>query len=330
VKETKRPPLKEAKQPSLKEAKLPPSLGTAWLNNVSDVQSLLTVSYWKRRHIGELGKKAATGKCSSGGVLTLEDVWTTISSSRFNALLAREAKQDPRRLIFYKGWDVTNATKAADSFRDLSIELKNAKGSWEKSDAEIDEYLEQKAISSKDSPEARIAAYLKTAHNLIYLGGHIGDKEQAETYARKLGEERGCLLTLTLKPGAHRVLFSPEHMAPSGKGHTRWMAGLMFHHFGRCRLATANEGALAGYLGVKSERHGAADGGKSGVPLENGSLGFCVSAQKLADPDEKEVDEAAPSRLLFQALLESVTVSRLDQDTLLHLAGDWYQKGTLE
>lgn len=89
------------------------------------------------------------------------------------------------------------------------------------------------------------------------LSGHLGDEEQAAKYYKDDGKQ--TMLKITLKPGAHDLLFSPEYMAlsPSGTQH-RPMAELSnMEGRGKFPLTkSSGEGILPGYIGVKAEEGG--------------------------------------------------------------------------
>lgn len=80
---------------------------------------------------------------------------------------------------------------------------------------------------------------------------HLGDEEQARTYLST--EEGNVLMKFVLKPGAHELLFHPDHMAVIGESQGRTPQFLRDIHGGMPQ-AKKGEGKLDGYIGIKQEK----------------------------------------------------------------------------
>ncbi|MFJ5804431.1 eCIS core domain-containing protein [Streptomyces decoyicus] len=85
---------------------------------------------------------------------------------------------------------------------------------------------------------------------ILPIGHHLGDEEQARTYYKKPATQ--VLMKFTLKPGAHELLFHPDHMAVSGESKGRTPQSLRNLHGGMPQ-AKKGEGMLEGYVGIKQE-----------------------------------------------------------------------------
>ncbi|MGW4518922.1 hypothetical protein ACWEO4_45220 [Streptomyces sp. NPDC004393] len=85
---------------------------------------------------------------------------------------------------------------------------------------------------------------------ILPIGHHLGDEEQARTYYRNPATQ--VLMKFTLKPGAHELLFHPDHMAVSGESKGRTPQSLRNLHGGMPQ-AKNGEGMLEGYVGIKQE-----------------------------------------------------------------------------
>ncbi|MFI8202337.1 DUF4157 domain-containing protein [Streptomyces sp. NPDC085937] len=121
----------------------------------------------------------------------------------------------------------------------------------------------------------------------LTIGAHLGDQGQADGYYDMEGESYVVQLRFTLKPGAHELLFSPEYMA-LGPGYKNDLIRKANKSGGTYQNATANEGTLGGYIGVKAEDR------------EPYSLGIAQGN------NGKNGRELGPSQLLFQLFVEKV------------------------
>ena len=151
------------------------------------------------------------------------------------------------------------------------------------------EYVEKDGGSASD---------FKAKHKGMTIGAHLGDLGQAEAYHAMRGEAYHVLLKFTLKPGAHELLFNPEYMALGPTYKTELIReatkGKNYQN------SSENEGALPGYIGVKSE--------------ENEP--FSVAIAQGAN-NNKKGREVGPSQLLFQLFIEDVNVVKNTSGTLL-------------
>ncbi|MFJ3756464.1 hypothetical protein [Streptomyces sp. NPDC090080] len=127
----------------------------------------------------------------------------------------------------------------------------------------------------------------KQRHTGLTIGSHLGGRRQAEFYHRTGGTNYEVLLQFKLKPNAHKILFRPEFMA-LGPGYASEL--IRKSHPGSYQAANRNEGTLPGYIGFKSENHGAFS-----LSIAQGTL-------------TKGIRLAGPSQLLFQLLVDTVTV----------------------
>ena len=109
---------------------------------------------------------------------------------------------------------------------------------------------------------------------IIPIRGHLGNREQAETYLNnnKTMEEAETeekaeednrpknLVEFTLKPGVHKILFTPNYMAVQNTGKLT----AVINEVAKARdkdtvgfpAASLNEGGLKGFIGLKSEKAG--------------------------------------------------------------------------
>ncbi|NDZ78956.1 DUF4157 domain-containing protein [Streptomyces sp. SID10853] len=139
-------------------------------------------------------------------------------------------------------------------------------------------YVEQGGGTAKE---------FKTQHKGMTIGAHLGDQEQADYYHDLAGDSYQVQLKFTLKPGAHELLFTSDHMA-LGPGHKTELIHKAMG--GEHQAATGNEGTLPGYVGMKAEKN------------EPYSLAIAQGAKN------KNGREAGPSQLLFQLFVQDVSL----------------------
>ncbi|MFF7580977.1 hypothetical protein ACFZBE_39405 [Streptomyces sp. NPDC008061] len=148
------------------------------------------------------------------------------------------------------------------------------------------------------------AKEFKSNYTGLTVGAHFGGRSQVEMYHSSQGRSYLAMLKFTLKPGAHKILFTPQIMA-LGPGYA---SELIRKAGGDYKAASQHKGSLPGYIGLKAEQHGAF----SLAIAQGSSLG---SARVVG-----------PSQLLFQLLVESISVVSNKSDTPLpgepSLAGD--------
>ncbi|MFF4428463.1 DUF4157 domain-containing protein [Streptomyces sp. NPDC001513] len=131
----------------------------------------------------------------------------------------------------------------------------------------------------------------------LTIGAHLGDQGQADGYYDTQGAPYAVQLKFTLKPGAHELLFNQDHMA-LGPGYKNDLIRKANEGGGAYKNASANEGTLGGYVGVKAE------------DKEPYSLGIAQGA------NGKNGRELGASQLLFQMFVENVELvkNRSGQD----------------
>lgn len=116
---------------------------------------------------------------------------------------------------------------------------------------------------------------------IIPIGAHLGDEGQASGYGGRPGE---TVVKITLKPGAHKVLFDPNYIAVQAKGNpTAVINQVVKGQNGGQGPARASdgEGAKPGWIGLKSE--------------SDGQFSFSLG-------------KGDPSRLLFQQFVGTVEI----------------------
>lgn len=120
---------------------------------------------------------------------------------------------------------------------------------------------------------------------------HLGDEEQARTYHHK----SNALMKFILKPGAHELLFHPDHMAVFGDSNGRTPQSLRAIHGGMPE-GKKGEGKLEGYVGLKQEKPRVYDKDEQGNQvLKEGRGDFSLS-----------LGENKWSRLLFQLFVQDI------------------------
>ena len=124
------------------------------------------------------------------------------------------------------------------------------------------------------------------------LGIHVGDQQHADAYHDMKGDGFPVQLKLTLKPGAHELLFDSQHMALGGGYDSELIRKAKGGQF---KNASANEGTLPGYIGLKSEEK------------DPFSLGIAQNKKKKGD--------STASQLLFQLFVEKVSVEKNKTET---------------
>ncbi|CAL9430248.1 hypothetical protein [Streptomyces sp. enrichment culture] len=146
--------------------------------------------------------------------------------------------------------------------------------------------------ASRDALTAYIAGGAGTAKDFrqqkftgLTIGAHLGDQGQADAYYDMKGDSYTVQLKFILKPGAHELLFHPDHMA-LGPGYKNELIRQANQKEGTYQNATKNEGTLGGYIGVKAE-----DREPCSIGIAQGSASGSVR-------------DLGPSQLLFQLFVE--------------------------
>ncbi|MFI0977399.1 DUF4157 domain-containing protein [Streptomyces sp. NPDC021093] len=261
-------------------------------DNPENPQNLMSVEHWERRaglrnsdgsstkqqsqaaadlltgkgqQAKPKGAKGAKGAKPKGRKRSMNEIIQTVGPALLQQLAQDSAKKSGRLELF-------RAMQAEEADNILAYW-----GTGTKS-AAVEEYVSAGGGTSDE---------FKGTHEVMNLGSHLGDREQADSYHAQQGPAYSVLLKFTLKPGAHELLFHPDHMALG----TSYAGKLIDRATGEdYEQAAGGEGMLPGYVGVKSEKRGP----------------FSLSIAQ--DPKTKD---ASPSQLLFQLFVESVSeVSR--------------------
>lgn len=142
--------------------------------------------------------------------------------------------------------------------------------------------------TKKTAPPGR-----KPRDGVLPVVNHLGDEEQARTYLNK--KQDNVLMKFVLKPGAHELLFHPDHMAVHGDSKGRTSQHLRDIHGGMPE-AKDGEGKLGGYIGLKQESRRVYEQDKQGrTVLKEGRGDFSLS-----------LGQSKWSRLLFQLFVEDI------------------------
>ncbi|MFD1277755.1 hypothetical protein ACFQ51_54865 [Streptomyces kaempferi] len=178
--------------------------------------------------------------------------------------------------------------RSLDLYRAMSFEeAQNVLGYWNSpARALAEQYVQTGRGTAKE---------FKQQYQGMTLGAHLAGLEQASVYHSMDSAGYQVLLKFTLKPGAHTVMFDPQFMA-LGPG---YHAELLRRAGGDYQAASQHEGTLPGYIGMKAERHGA----------------FSLTLAQGAHT--KGTRSVGPSQLLFQLMVETVTLVSNTSDYLL-------------
>lgn len=199
-------------------------------------QELLTNKYWQNQHINATSSKLANGVQTNGKYWAnatvktpARNLNTMYSEVGPNLLQTLSNQPDDGNLRLYRGMKTAEADKIMD---------------WRSRKDEAERIL-------SNPPTGYSATQFKNDNYIMPVSGHLGGYEQAQNYT-KLSDT--TMMEFKLKSGAHHQLFSPESMAlaPTGRGAGRALNEL----HGPFPKASANEGALGGYVGLKPEQHG--------------------------------------------------------------------------
>ncbi|MFF8784021.1 DUF4157 domain-containing protein [Streptomyces sp. NPDC015125] len=249
-------------------------------DNPANPQNVMTTEHWERQAgimgaDGKATKETATAKVSltnaakknkkakAGKGRTMDEIVKTVGPD-----LLRQLQGKPE------------TAGKLDLYRSMSLE--EAMGIMEywgsPAQAAALKYVADGDGSAKE---------FKTDHKGMTIGAHLGDRAQADAYHNMGGEAYQVMLKFTLKPGAHELLFHPQHMALGPSYNSELIRKA---HGGDYQNANANEGALPGYIGVKAE--------------ENEPFSMAVAQGAKS----KKGREAGPSQLLFQLFIADVSI----------------------
>lgn len=242
-------------------------------------QELLTDTYWEdKAGVGGKDKKSATAKnqlmteakkkakgFKAGKVRRIDDIITAVGP-RLLAELAKKPETSGR-MELYRSMSYEEAYSALTYWGDQASR-----------DA-LTAYIAGGAGTAKDFRQQKFTG--------LTIGAHLGDQGQADAYYDMKGDSYAVQLKFILKPGAHELLFHPDHMA-LGPGYKNELIRQANQKEGTYQNATKNEGTLGGYIGVKAEDR------------EPYSIGI---AQGSANGSVRDL---GPSQLLFQLFVEKV------------------------
>jgi hypothetical protein len=169
------------------------------------------------------------------------------------------------------------------AFRGMGRAEANSIMAWTGQKDEIEAFVRNGGATVEGGPEldgAPLSRHLKSGNRIIPIGAHIGGLDQAKTYDK--GDDP-VIMEFKLKPGADELLFNHQYMALAreGSGATSSLATIAKRDGNYYQKATANEGNLPGYIGMKNEARG----------------DFSLS-----------VGGNEPTKLLFQLFIESVSL----------------------
>lgn len=105
------------------------------------------------------------------------------------------------------------------------------------------------AVQFNESIKQKVAERELNEPVIMPIMSHLGDFDQAKRY-------KGVMLKITLKPGAERVMFHPDYMAVGPNGTHHQGIALSQGDTNYFPKADRSEGALGGYIGIKSEDKG--------------------------------------------------------------------------
>ncbi|SFY46624.1 hypothetical protein SAMN03159408_07166, partial [Burkholderia sp. NFPP32] len=172
------------------------------------------------------------------------------------ASAGREVGPGYQPLVLYRGMKRTefealqkwNKKRAeSESFiREWTPEVPSKTGKTD--EVQFNEALAKKLNERKDENNGKDPEPV-----IMPIRKHVGDLDQAKGYATKDDE---VIVKIVLKPGAERVMFNPTYMAIAGSGKDG--RGIALSQGGESYFPRGNkhEGALPGYIGVKSESRG--------------------------------------------------------------------------
>lgn len=239
----------------------------------ADAQHVMTEEYWKDeagagekstkgakrdRELRDQANKRNSGKWKQGTKRRMDDILGDLGRKLLEDLAKTKSNS---RLKLYRSMSAEEARGILDYFQEGRNTL-------------TEQWIMK---SAGDSGQYRDAV------GAMPIGKHLGDYPQAEEYRKMKGDTHAVMLEFTLKPGAHKRLFSPTYAA---LGPGRKNEYIRAAHRESHENAHQGEGTLAGYIGVKEEKK------------EPYSISLASDRKK----------GPGPSQLLFQLFVESVNV----------------------
>ncbi|MFG2342220.1 DUF4157 domain-containing protein [Streptomyces yangpuensis] len=250
------------------------------VQRVENPQDRLTVEYWEgKAGLGESSSTSAKAKAAqiaeskktakkfkaSKSPRRMEDIIATVGPQLLDDL--SKMKETSGRMELYRSMSFEEAHSALTYWGD------------EASRTEMTAYIAAGGGTAKE--------FREKGYSGMTIGAHLGDQGQADGYYDTQGEPYAVQLRFTLKPGAHELLFHPNHMA-LGPGYKNDLIRKANKDDGEYQNASPNEGTLGGYIGVKAE------------DKEPYSLGIAQGN------NGKRGREVGPSQLLFELFVEKV------------------------
>ncbi|MEU8890836.1 DUF4157 domain-containing protein [Streptomyces sp. NPDC048442] len=238
--------------------------GSSTREQAQETADLLTGKDRQAKPKGAKGGKGAKAR-PKGKKRSMDEIIKAVGPALLEQL-AQEGAKASGRLELYRAMQEEEADTILEYW---GTETKRAA---------VEDYVSAGGGSSED---------FKNTQEVMNIGSHLGDREQAESYHSQQGPAYSVMLKFTLKPGAHELLFHPDHMALGTSYAGKVIDKATDEDY---EQAAGGEGMLPGYIGVKSEKRGP----------------FSLSIAQ--DP---KVKDAGPSQLLFQLFVENVSeVSR--------------------
>lgn len=239
----------------------------------ADAQHVMTEEHWKDeagagekstkgakrdRELRDKAKKRKSGKWKQGEKRRMDDILGDLGRKLLEDLAKTKSNS---RLKLYRSMSAEEAQAILNYFQ-------------EGRDALTEQWIMNGAGKSGE---------YRNAIGAMPIGKHLGDYGQAEEYRQMKGDTHAVMLVFTLKPGAHKRLFSPKYAA---LGPGRKNEYIRAAHGDSHENAHEAEGTLAGYIGVKSE--------------EKEPYSISLASDRKTGP--------GPSQLLFQLFVESVNI----------------------
>ncbi|MFE9856636.1 DUF4157 domain-containing protein [Streptomyces sp. NPDC005780] len=221
-----------------------------------NIQDLWTHKYWQE----QAGNSAAVAPKASGSKRELPTILRDVAKKLLRDL--RNAGPAEKELRLFR----TMTVEEADAIMEWKGAGKHAgTEAWLEGDRNQGASATQNFHADKNDEDAHVGA--------MPVKKHLGDMDQAYEYYRRnhdqhyetgpragngrvVGDPPTRVLEFTLKPGAHRHLFSPEHMALSGNTGAPEALRRIHGENSQFETGSGGEGNLTGRIGMKLESHG--------------------------------------------------------------------------
>nr|WSW71430.1 DUF4157 domain-containing protein [Streptomyces sp. NBC_00995] len=221
-----------------------------------NIQDLWTHRYWQE----QAGNSAAVAPKASGSRRELPTILRDVARKLLRDL--RNAGPAEKELRLFRTMTVEEA--------DAIMQWKGA-GKHEGTEAWLEGERNQGASATQNFHADKNLADSKVG--AMPVKKHLGDMDQAYEYYRRnhdqhyetapraengrvVGGPPTRVIEFTLKPGAHRHLFTPEHMALSGNTGAPEALRRIHGENSQFETGSGGEGNLTGRIGMKLESHG--------------------------------------------------------------------------